>query len=54
MTHGHLDHVGRLPLLVKLGYREPVFATAATIKITGVVMVLLGSVLVGITIALGG
>jgi len=30
LTHGHLDHTGRLPLLAKLGYRGPVFATAAT------------------------
>ncbi len=31
VTHGHLDHVGRLPLLTKKGYEGPIFATQATI-----------------------
>jgi metallo-beta-lactamase family protein len=30
VTHGHLDHTGRLPLLMKTGFRGPVFATPAT------------------------
>ena len=30
LTHGHLDHSGRLPLLAQLGWRGPVLATAAT------------------------
>jgi len=30
LTHGHLDHTGRLPLLLKHGYRGPIFANAAT------------------------
>lgn len=33
LTHGHLDHSGRLPLLVRRGYRGPIYATAATIDI---------------------
>lgn len=38
LTHAHLDHTGRLPLLEQLGYRGPVFATPATIKMTGLVL----------------
>lgn len=30
LTHAHLDHVGRMPLLVKRGYRGPVYCTAPT------------------------
>jgi metallo-beta-lactamase family protein len=33
LTHGHLDHIGRVPLLVKEGYEGPILATAETREI---------------------
>jgi metallo-beta-lactamase family protein len=30
LSHAHIDHAGRLPLLAKRGYRGPVFCTPAT------------------------
>lgn len=41
-THAHLDHTGRLPLLVKKGYDGPVYGTPATLEF--VELVLLDSV----------
>jgi metallo-beta-lactamase family protein len=38
LTHGHLDHTGRLPLLAKLGYKGPVFATPATIEMSSLIL----------------
>ena len=38
VTHGHLDHTGRLPLLVQHGFDKDVFATPATIDITGLIL----------------
>jgi metallo-beta-lactamase family protein len=38
LTHGHLDHVGRLPLLTKKGYEGPIFATQATIDIATLIL----------------
>jgi metallo-beta-lactamase family protein len=38
VTHAHLDHTGRLPLLAKAGYRGPVYCTPATADITGLIL----------------
>ena len=38
LTHGHLDHVGLLPMLTKRGYRGNIFATPATRDIASLVM----------------
>jgi len=38
LTHAHLDHTGRLPLLSLHGYGGPVFATPATHDITGLIL----------------
>jgi len=38
LTHGHLDHVGRLPLLTRKGYEGPIFATQPTIDIATLIL----------------
>jgi metallo-beta-lactamase family protein len=38
LTHGHLDHTGRLPMLAKRGHTAPVFATPATIEMAGLIL----------------
>jgi len=38
VTHGHLDHVGRLPLLIKNGYAGPIHATHPTIDLAGLIL----------------
>ncbi len=38
LTHAHLDHTGWLPVLVKDGYRGPIFANPATIELTEILL----------------
>ena len=38
LTHAHLDHTGRLPLLAQTGFTGPIFATPATIDMTGLIL----------------
>jgi metallo-beta-lactamase family protein len=38
LTHSHLDHTGRLPLLTRFGYRGPIYATPATIRLTDLIL----------------
>jgi metallo-beta-lactamase family protein len=38
LTHAHLDHCGRLPLLAKRGFRGEVITTSATRELTRLVM----------------
>ncbi len=39
LTHGHTDHVGSLPELWRRGYKGPVFATRATLRIARAVII---------------
>lgn len=38
LTHAHIDHSGRLPLLYKNGYRGPVYASAATCSLCEIML----------------
>ncbi|MBI3429348.1 MAG: MBL fold metallo-hydrolase [Actinobacteria bacterium] len=38
LTHAHLDHCGYLPLLVRQGFRNQIFATEYTIKLAAVIL----------------
>jgi len=38
LSHAHLDHVGRLPLLTKAGYQGPIYATQATLDVATLIL----------------
>ncbi len=38
LSHAHTDHVGRIPVLWKKGYRNPVYATYATVDLADVML----------------
>jgi metallo-beta-lactamase family protein len=38
LSHAHIDHSGRLPLLRKAGYRGPIYATSATIDLVRILL----------------
>lgn len=38
LTHAHLDHCGLLPLLIKKGYKGPIFSTVQTKQISEIIL----------------
>lgn len=38
VTHAHLDHVGRLPLLIKGGFKGPIYTTLATSELAKLIL----------------
>lgn len=38
LTHAHLDHSGRLPMLIPGGFRGPIYATPATIGLVDILL----------------
>lgn len=38
LTHGHFDHTGYLPRLVKYGFKGPVYGTNPTLDIAKIIM----------------
>jgi metallo-beta-lactamase family protein len=38
VSHAHIDHIGRLPLLVSRGYRGPIYATRATADLARIML----------------
>ncbi len=38
LSHGHLDHCGRLPMLARAGFSGPIYCTAATAAVAKVVL----------------
>src|SRR5581483_7107324 len=38
LSHAHLDHCGRIPLLVKRGFNGPIYTTSATSDLANIIM----------------
>jgi metallo-beta-lactamase family protein len=39
LSHGHLDHCGKLPVLARAGYRGPIYCTPATTEVARIVLI---------------
>lgn len=38
LTHAHLDHSGRLPLLIQQGYNRPIYTTPASVEMASLIL----------------
>src|SRR5262245_28463417 len=38
LSHGHLDHCGRLPVLMRAGFTAPIYCTPATAEVARIVL----------------
>lgn len=38
LTHAHLDHTGRVPLLIKYGFNSPIYSTDETLKMAQIIL----------------
>ena len=38
ITHGHLDHVGMLPCLVREGFSGPIYGTGPSLEVARIVL----------------
>src|SRR5579864_672973 len=38
LTHGHLDHCGKLPVAVRAGFKAPIYCTPATAEVARIVL----------------
>ena len=38
VSHAHIDHIGRIPLLVARGFRGPIYAQQATAELMPIMM----------------
>src|SRR6476646_7345587 len=38
LSHGHLDHCGKLPVLTRAGYTGPIYCTPATAEVARIVL----------------
>lgn len=38
LTHAHLDHCGALPLLIKQGFKGPIYCTEPTLELTKIIL----------------